>query len=221
MTRLGGAVSLRVGVLAVQGAVSEHAEALRRAAEASGRDVEVVPVRTPADLRDVHGLVLPGGESTTISRLLRSSGLQDVVRRRGGRDLALFGTCAGMILLCDRAGHDVAQKDVELLGFLDALVDRNAFGRQRESFETTLDVRGVGAMPAVFIRAPAVLEQEGAEVLARFQDRIVALRRGTVLATAFHPELTPDTRLHGLFLELVAQAADAGAVQASGASRAT
>lgn len=225
MTRLGGDVRLRVGVLAVQGAVSEHTEALRRAADEAGRDVEVIAVRTPADLEGVHGLVLPGGESTTISRLLRSSGLQDVVRERGGRDLALFGTCAGMILLCDRAEHDVAEKDVELLGFLNALVDRNAFGRQRESFEAVLEVAGVGAMPAVFIRAPAVLEQEGAQVLARFRDRIVALRRGTVLATAFHPELTPDARLHGLFLRLVEEASGtagaASSAQASGASSVT
>ncbi len=198
---------LRAGVLAVQGAVSEHAEALHRAAEATGRTVEVVTVRTPEDLARVHGLVLPGGESTTISRLLRSTGLQAEVERRGGHDLALFGTCAGMILLCGRAEHDVDDKDVHLLGFLDALVDRNAFGRQRESFEAVLDVACVGAMPAVFIRAPAVLEQEGADVLATVDGRIVALQRGRVLATAFHPELTPDTRMHERFLDLVTEAA--------------
>lgn len=205
-------MSLRVGVLAIQGAVSEHTEALRRAALETGRDLEVVTVRTPTDLEGVHGLVMPGGESTTISRLLRSTGLQDEVKRRGGQDLALFGTCAGMILLCARAEHDVVEKDVELLGLLDALVDRNAFGRQRESFEAMLDVAGIGPMPAVFIRAPAILDQNGAEVLASFQDRIVALRNGLVLATAFHPELTPDTRLHALFLELAAQASGASTV---------
>ncbi len=202
-------MSLRVGVLAVQGAVSEHTVALQAAAGASGRSIEVVSVRDPEDLDGVNGLIMPGGESTTISRLLRSSGLQEVILARGGHDLALFGTCAGMILLCSRAEHDVADKDIRLLGFLDALVDRNAFGRQRESFEAMLDVAGVGSMPAVFIRAPAVLEQTGAEVLATVDGRIVALQQGRILATAFHPELTPDTRLHEHFLDLVEAAAAA------------
>ncbi len=200
-------MSLRIGVLAVQGAVSEHTIALQAAAKATGRTVEVVTVRDPEDLQGVHGLIMPGGESTTISRLLRSSGLQDVVLARGGKDLALFGTCAGMILLCARAEHDVEDKDIQLLGFLDALVDRNAFGRQRESFEALLDVKGIGTLPAVFIRAPAVLEHGDAEILASVDGRAVALQQGTVLATAFHPELTPDTRLHEHFLSLAETAA--------------
>lgn len=187
---------MRIGVLAVQGAVNEHIAAMRRAAP----DVEAVPVRTPADLEGVAGLIVPGGESTTISRLLRSSGLQDVLLERGGKDLALFGTCAGMILLCDRAAHDVDDKDIELLRLIDAEVDRNAFGRQRESFEAMLDVEGVGRMPTVFIRAPALTEVgPGVEVLAMVDDKVVAVRSGKVLATAFHPELTPDDRLHALF----------------------
>ena len=192
---------MKVGVLAVQGAVSEHAAALHAAAEAEGMDVEVVTVRTAADAADLAGIVLPGGESTTISRLLRSTGVHDVLAERGGKDLAVFGTCAGMILLASRAEHDVADKDIRLLGLLDATVDRNAFGRQRDSFEATLDVADIGAMPAVFIRAPAYLDTT-AEVLARHDGRIVAAQHGKVLATAFHPELTPDARLHARFLRL-------------------
>lgn len=201
-------MTLRVGVLAVQGAVSEHKEALERAAAVQGQDVEVVLVRTPADLDRVHGLILPGGESTTISRLLRSGHLQGPLLDRAGHDLAVFGTCAGMILLSSRATHDVEDKDIELLGLLEAEVDRNAFGRQRESFEAMLDVDGIGPMPAVFIRAPALTGAWGdTQVIAEWQGHGVAAVRGRVLATAFHPELTPDTRLHERFLDMVAEAA--------------
>jgi 5'-phosphate synthase pdxT subunit len=201
---------LRVGVLAVQGAVSEHLDALRRAAAAKGLAVEAVAVRTPDDLASVHGLVLPGGESTTISRLLRSGRLQDdVVRRAKAGDLALFGTCAGLILLSSSARHDVDDKDIQLLGLLDAEVDRNAFGRQRDSFESALEVEGLGRIPAVFIRAPVVTKAKApTEVLAKNERGIVAVRKGRILGTAFHPELTDDTRLHEWFLDLAADAAN-------------
>jgi pyridoxal 5'-phosphate synthase pdxT subunit len=202
-------VKLRVGVLAVQGAVSEHLDALRRAAARRGWRVEAVPVRTARDLEGLSGLVLPGGESTTISRLLRSGGLQEPVAERGRRgELALFGTCAGLILLSSRAVSHVEEKDVRLLGLLDTEVDRNAFGRQRDSFETDLEVEGVGRVPAVFIRAPVVTAAEPpTQVLARNGRGIVAVRKGRILGTAFHPELTEDTRLHELFLELAREAA--------------
>lgn len=204
---------LRVGVLAVQGAVSEHIEALRRAAAKRGLDVEAVPIRTAADLQGVHGLILPGGESTTISRLLRSGHLQDPVLERAKKgDLAVFGTCAGLILLSSKAVHDVADKDIQLLGLLDAEVDRNAFGRQRDSFEGHLRVDGVGDIPAVFIRAPVLTQVWDPTVaLARNERGVVAVRKGRILGTAFHPELTPDTRMHELFLELAREAASASA----------
>lgn len=202
--------SLRVGVLAVQGAVSEHLDALRRAAKKRGWDVEAMPVRTPDDLAKVHGLVLPGGESTTISRLLRSGALQDtMVERAKAGDLALFGTCAGLILLSRKAVSEeqVKGKDVQLLGLLDTEVDRNAFGRQKDSFEAALEVEGVGTMPAVFIRAPVLTKAWApTEVLARNGRGIVAVRKGRILGTAFHPELTEDTRLHEWFIELCEQA---------------
>lgn len=192
--------SVKVGVLAVQGAVAEHIEALRRA----DPTVEAVAVRTTKDLEGCSGLIMPGGESTTISRLLRSSGLQDIVTRRArAGNLAVFGTCAGLILLCDKATQAVAEKDVQLLGLLDATVDRNAFGRQRESFEADVQVAGVGKIPTVYIRAPIVTEVRGAtKVLARLPQGIVAIRKGRILGTAFHPELTGDTRMHKLFLSL-------------------
>jgi 5'-phosphate synthase pdxT subunit len=202
---------IRVGVLAVQGAVSEHLDALRRAATKRGWDVEAVAVRTPADLASVHGLILPGGESTTISRLLRSGHLQDsVVERAKSGDLALFGTCAGLILLSSKAVHDVVDKDIQLLGLLDAEVDRNAFGRQKDSFEAALTVEGLGKIPAVFIRAPVLTKTWApTEVLAQNERGIVAVRKGRILGTAFHPELTDDTRLHEWFIELAEQASRA------------
>jgi 5'-phosphate synthase pdxT subunit len=202
-------VALRVGVLAVQGAVSEHLEAVRRAARKAGLDVEAREVRTPQDLASVAGLIIPGGESTTISRLLRSGHLQEPVLERAKRgDLALFGTCAGLILLSSGAVHDVDDKDIQLLRLLDCEVDRNAFGRQRESFEAEVEVAGVGTIPAVFIRSPVLTKTwEPTEVLATSEKGIVAVRKGRILGTAFHPELTEDTRMHELFLGLAADAA--------------
>lgn len=208
MPKSGRPPPIRVGVLAVQGAVSEHLDALRRAAAKRGWDVEAVPVRTPKDLASVHGLILPGGESTTISRLLRSGNLQDsVVERATKGDLAVFGTCAGLILLSSSATSQVEDKDIQLLRLLDTEVDRNAFGRQKDSFESALEVEGIGRMPAVFIRAPVLTKAWApTEVLAKSDRGIVAVRKGRILGTAFHPELTEDTRLHEWFIELAEQA---------------
>ncbi len=202
---------MKVGVLAVQGAVSEHVEALHAAARNMGRAVDVVQVRTTRDLAACQGLIIPGGESTTISRLLRSTGLHDAIVARVGKgsadDLAIMGTCAGLILLASDADHDVEEKDIHLLGLLDARVDRNAFGRQRESCEASVDVAGIGVVPGVFIRAPALDEVWGETTeLARRGDRIVAAAKGKVLGVAFHPELSGDTRVHEYFLDLVATA---------------
>jgi 5'-phosphate synthase pdxT subunit len=199
---------LRIGVLAVQGAVAEHVDALHRAAEATKTDVQVVQVRTGVDLMELDGIILPGGESTTISRLLRSGGIQDdLVERAKDGSLAVFGTCAGLILLSRAATKDVDDKDIQLLGLLDTEIDRNAFGRQVDSFESELDVKGIGTMPAVFIRAPVVVKADKpTEVLAKNKRGIVAVRKGCILGTAFHPELTPDTRLHELFLAMAKRA---------------
>lgn len=204
-------VVLRVGVLAVQGAVSEHLDALRAAAKHKGIQVEAVEVRTREDLATVQGLILPGGESTTISRLLRSAHIQDaLVTRAKAGDLAVFGTCAGLILLSSKASHAVADKDIQLLGLLDSEVDRNAFGRQKDSFEAELEFEGIGTIPAVFIRAPVLTKvSEPTKVLSEGKRGVVAVRKGIILGTAFHPELTGDTRLHELFLELVQEAAGA------------
>ncbi|RIL09792.1 pyridoxal 5'-phosphate synthase glutaminase subunit PdxT [bacterium] len=183
----------RVGVLALQGDVAEHAGALARCG------VAAVRVRRPADLAGLDALVLPGGESTTIGQLAVDYGLVQPLRDFVASGKPVWGTCAGLILLARDAGH--AQP---LVGGLDVRVDRNAFGRQVASFETDLDVAGLAGGPfrAVFIRAPAVVEAgPGVDVLARLDDGpIVAVRQGAILGTAFHAELGDDLRVHRLFL---------------------
>ena len=185
-----------IGVLGVQGAVSEHASHLR------SLGAEPVVVRRPDDLAGVDGLVLPGGESTTIGRLIRRYGLYEPIVTRAKAGLPLFGTCAGMILLAKRI-H--GQEDAHL-GLLDATVDRNSFGRQRESFEADLIVKGLGEQPfsAVFIRAPHIMQADGnVEILATYHEKIVAARERNLLVTSFHPELTDDLRMHRLFLNMI------------------
>ncbi|WP_211254703.1 pyridoxal 5'-phosphate synthase glutaminase subunit PdxT [Knoellia aerolata] len=194
-----------VGVLAVQGDVREHL----RAVEAAG--AIAVPLRRPAEVEAVDGLVIPGGESTTMDKLVRIFDLRDplVARLRAG--LPAYGSCAGMIMLADRIldGH----RDQQTLGGLDITVRRNAFGRQVDSFEEDLRIRELGPEPvrAVFIRAPWVEEVgPGVHVLASVHvadvDHPVAVREGNVLATSFHPEVTGDHRFHQLFVDLVRRA---------------
>ena len=188
----------RIGILAVQGDVREHANALRDVG------AEPVEVRLPRDLVGLDGLILPGGESTTMRKLIEQYGLREpiVALARGGAPL--YGTCAGMILLADR----IADGDEPVLKLLDVTVQRNAYGRQLDSFEADIDIPALGDEPlhGVFIRAPVVSEVgPDVEVLARDADgRPIAVRQGRVLATAFHPELTGDRRLHRLLLELIA-----------------
>jgi 5'-phosphate synthase pdxT subunit len=187
-----------IGVLALQGDVREHLIALA-AADAVAR-----PVRRPEELAEVDGLVVPGGESTTISKLAALFGLTEPLRAaiRGG--LPVYGTCAGLIMLADKILDP--RSGQETFGGIDMIVRRNAFGRQNESFEALVDVTGVagGPVEGVFIRAPWV-ESVGAgtEVLATYDDHIVAVRQGPVLATSFHPELTGDHRVHELFVHMV------------------
>ncbi|WP_211323298.1 pyridoxal 5'-phosphate synthase glutaminase subunit PdxT [Amycolatopsis palatopharyngis] len=199
-----------VGVLALQGDVREHAAMLEHAG------ARVLPVRRPAELSEVDGLVLPGGESTTMSRLLESFELLEPLRERIGEGMPTFGSCAGMILLAKQALD--GRPDQRQLDGLDIVVRRNAFGRQVDSFEGDLQFDGIDGDPlhAVFIRAPWVEKTgDGVEVLARVPDtadagdaaaRIVAVRQAAVLATAFHPEITGDERVHRLFVRMVRDA---------------
>lgn len=188
----------RIGILAVQGDVREHASALREVG------ADVVEVRLPRDLVGLDGLILPGGESTTMRKLIDLYGLREPIVALAHRGAPIYGTCAGMILLADR----IADGDEPVLRLLDITVQRNAYGRQLDSFEADIDLPSLGEEPmhGVFIRAPVVSEVGPAvEVLATDADgRAIAVRQGRVLATAFHPELTPDRRLHRLLLEMIA-----------------
>ena len=179
---------LRVGVLAIQGGFEAHLTMLR------GLGTEAVEVRAPSDLPDLDGLVIPGGESTAIAMGIESAGLEGPIRAHHEDRRPVFGTCAGMIV-CDD----------EHLGLLDVTARRNAFGRQLQSFEADLAIDGIGEEPlrAVFIRAPWVEHHgPGVDVLASYEGHPVAVREGSVLACAFHPELSDDSRLHALFMAM-------------------
>ncbi|MBI4506468.1 MAG: pyridoxal 5'-phosphate synthase glutaminase subunit PdxT [Chloroflexi bacterium] len=187
----------RIGVLALQGDFLEHRQMLERVS------IPAVEVRKPQQLDEVDGLIIPGGESTTIGKLLVAYGLLHPLRERIAAGWPVWGTCAGAILLA----RDIGGLDQPLLATMDIVVRRNAFGRQADSFEVDLDVPRLGALPvrAIFIRAPRIIAAgTGVEVLARLADgTIAAARQGRLLATAFHPELTPDTRFHRYFAEQV------------------
>jgi pyridoxal 5'-phosphate synthase pdxT subunit len=193
---------VRIGVLALQGAFREHVVML------GAIGVEGVEVRLPEHLLDVHGLILPGGESTTMRRLVRRWGLAEPILDLARSGAPVFGTCAGMIVL----SKSIAGGEEPVLPLLDVIVERNAFGRQLDSFETDLDVPVLGERPvhAIFIRAP-IIDEVGpdVDVLARLDDgRIVAVRQGNVIATSFHPELAGETRFHHLVATMAAEHAD-------------
>ena len=188
---------MKIGVLAAQGAFIEHIASLQQL------DIEAMPVRLPRELRGVDGLIIPGGESTTISRLMSSYDLVKEIVTMAGGGLPVFGTCAGMILMAKQ----ITNNGTPSLKLMDISVRRNAFGRQVDSFEAELEIPVLGkkAFPGVFIRAPLIEScNDGVEVLARLTDGpIVAARQGKLLGTAFHPELTDDLRFHRFFLDII------------------
>lgn len=190
---------MKIGVLALQGAVAEHIRSL----EAAG--AEAVAVKQTSQLDELQGLVIPGGESTTIGKLIRQYGFLEAIQAFSEQSKPIFGTCAGMILLAERIE---GQEDAHLK-LMDMTVERNAFGRQRESFETDLDIKGIDEqVRAVFIRAPLIKEVGSqVDVLSEYKGEIVAARQGHLLAASFHPELTDDYRLHAYFVDMIKQLA--------------
>ena len=191
----------RIGVLALQGDVSEHVLALERAGNGK---VQVVEVRKSGQIEECQALVLPGGESTTICRQLKSSGLIEELKAAALSGKPILATCAGLVLVSQEV---VGNSDslVKPLGLMDIKINRNAFGPQRESFEADLQIKGLDRpYRAVFIRAPAIAQVgRNVEVLARVGDAVVAARQNNLLALAFHPELTKDTRIHQIFLKML------------------
>lgn len=188
---------MMIGVLALQGDFQEHCAVLRRLGVAAPE------VRLPEQLEDLSGIVLPGGESTTIGKLATDYGLVGALREFS-RSRPVWGTCGGLVFMAKEVGMEQP-----ILGIMDVVVQRNAFGRQVDSFEEDLQINGIegGPFPGVFIRAPVITSVgEGVEILCRLSDgRIVAVREGNLLATSFHPELTGDDRLHRYFLDMAAQ----------------
>jgi len=186
---------MKIGVLALQGAFREH----RLMIEQCG--VTAVEIRKKSELDDIAGLILPGGESTTIGKLMVDWGLMEKIQERAYQGMAIYGTCAGMILLA----KNIIDSDQPRLGLMDITVRRNAFGRQTESFEADLNVTELGSEPlkAVFIRAP-IIEEAGpnVNVLAKVNNKIVIASQGKLLVTAFHPELTGDDRIHRKFIAM-------------------
>ncbi|PKM80470.1 MAG: pyridoxal 5'-phosphate synthase glutaminase subunit PdxT [Firmicutes bacterium HGW-Firmicutes-14] len=187
---------MRIGILALQGAFIEHEKML------SSLGCEAIQVRKTEHLADIDGLVIPGGESTTIGKLMNEFKLTDRIRDLAGDGLPVFGTCAGLILMA----REIVDSDQPRLGLMNIVAHRNAFGRQVDSFETNLEVEGLGPdrFRAVFIRAPYIeTVRNGVDVLASVGDKVVLAKEKNLLAAAFHPELTDDSRVHSLFLKEV------------------
>lgn len=196
---------MRIGVIAIQGNASEHVEALERAVSEREEHAEIINIKHKGLVPTCDALVLPGGESTTLGRLLVREGIADEIRAMHAAGMPVMGTCAGLILLAKEGDEQVRKTHQHLLGLMDTQVNRNAFGRQRESFETELDLDFLETpYNAVFIRAPAITGVgKDVKVLGTISNMIVAAEQGNMLALAFHPELTLDTRVHQYFLDKV------------------
>ncbi len=198
---------VQIGILAIQGDVEENLSATNLALSELGIKERAVPVKYVNEIADIDGLILPGGESTVIGTLLKLSGTAQLIRDRIGDDMPVMGTCAGMIMLAKRAYDKVVgETKQQLLNMLDITVERNAFGRQNDSFEAELEIPLIGSerFNGVFIRSPVVTEMKnGVDAIATLNNKIVAIKQGNVIGTSFHPELANDTRLHKYFAQLV------------------
>ena len=196
---------MRIGVIAIQGNVSEHVEALERAIFDDAAPAEIFTIKHKGLVPTCNALVLPGGESTTLGRLLLREGIADEIRAMHAAGMPIMGTCAGLILLAKEGDEQVRKTHQHLLGLMDTRVNRNAFGRQRESFETELELTFLEApYNAVFIRAPAITHAgKDVKVLGTIDNMIVAAEQGNLFALAFHPELTLDSRVHQYFLNKI------------------
>ena len=200
-------MSLNVGVLSIQGDVQENLSSTRSALSELGIDGKVIPVKTPEEISQLDGLIIPGGESTTIGQLSLVNGSLKVLKEKIESGMPVFGICAGMIMLSKTADdHVVGKTNQPLLGILDLKLERNSFGRQQESFEAdvSMDSIDIQKFNGVFIRAPSISDVgTDIEILSKFNERIVAVKKGNVIGTAFHPELTEDISLHKYFVNLV------------------
>ncbi|BDQ30216.1 MAG: pyridoxal 5'-phosphate synthase glutaminase subunit PdxT [Nitrosopumilus sp.] len=200
-------MSLNVGVLSIQGDVQENLLSVKAAIDELGIDGKVLGVKTPEEISKLDGLIIPGGESTTIGQLSLVNGSLKVLKEKIENGMPVLGICAGMIMLSNSASDRIiGETDQPLLNILDIKLERNSFGRQKESFEAdvSLDSIGIPKFTGVFIRAPSVSDVgSDVEILSKFNDRIIAVKKGNVIGTSFHPELTKDFSLHKYFINLV------------------
>ena len=200
-------MSLSVGVLAIQGDVKENLLSVKKAIEESGINANVIEVKTPDDIKQLDGLIIPGGESTTIGQLSLVNGSMKIIKDKIQAGMPVLGICAGMILLSSTAkDRIVGGIDQPLLDVLDVKLERNSFGRQGESFESDISLNpiGISKFNGVFIRAPSVTEVgDNVEILSEFDNKIVAVKQGNIIGTSFHPELTQDVSLHKYLLSLM------------------
>ncbi|MGI0061417.1 MAG: pyridoxal 5'-phosphate synthase glutaminase subunit PdxT [Nitrosotalea sp.] len=198
---------INIGILAVQGDVAENMMATKMAIEELGMEGIVTEVKTPEQISDLDGLVIPGGESTVIGTLSLVNGSLKKIKEKIASGMPVFGTCAGMIVLSKKAkDRVVGEMDQPLLDFLDVKIERNTFGRQKDSFESeiSMDKIGISKFPGVFIRAPSIIEAgKDVEILSKFNEKIIAVKQGNIIGTAFHPELTGDISLHKYFVSLI------------------
>lgn len=200
---------LLIGVLALQGDIEENKRAVTNALEEMNQKGKVVSVRYPEEIMKIDGLIIPGGESTVMGLLIAiKNGLLDSINKALQKRLPVMGTCAGMIILAKRSyDRVVGNKKQLLLGALDIEIERNSFGRQYDSFESNLDISGIGNdFKGIFIRAPSVISTgPEVQILSRFDGKIVAVQQENIIGTSFHPELSGDNRMHKLFIELIAK----------------
>ena len=194
---------MRIAIIAAQGDIEEHVLATRKAMEKMGIEGGAFATIKKEEVAKSDAIILPGGESTTISKLIHKSSVAEEIIKAAKEGKPVMGTCAGCILLAKYGDEEVRKTGTKLLGLMDIWIKRNAFGRQRESFQAMLDIKGIGKFEAVFIRAPAILKvSKEVDVMATLDNFIVAARQDNLLALAFHPELTNDTRLHEYFIKM-------------------
>ena len=202
-------MSITIGVLAIQGDVAENILATKTALEQSNVSGQVIEVKTPEDVKKIDGLVIPGGESTMMGQLSLVNGSLKQIKEKISSGMPVFGICAGLILLSKNASDRiVGNMDQPLLDMIDVTVERNSFGRQQESFEAKVNMEtlGIPEFNGVFIRAPSISHLgDGVEVISKFNEKVVAVKKDNILGTAFHPELTQDVSLHKYFVNMVSQ----------------
>lgn len=196
---------MRIGIISLQGAVPEHINMVSQALGNLGLSGEAVAVRHPEELSESSALILPGGESTTISKLLKRFDLHDPLIKAAEEGVPIMGTCAGCILMAKEGDEEVTKTKTELLKIMDMRVNRNAFGRQRESFEVPLEIKGFDSpFPGIFIRGPLIEEVYGkCEVLSYYDNKIVMAKQDNLIGLSFHPELSRDSRIHEMFLKMI------------------